>query len=467
MKPHDLDAADYVRWAVSDYDTVTIFAQSEKARRAIYHRLKADVLASKVVTFDAAASRVLAEVSMLPPDQLLRAARSARLPWPQALIVIDFHTYLQGTRPLGAPVDKENTPEQMPLLISTDDTGSRGTATFLARIRLTPSDRDAGLVCEPVGARYDFSGVTLPVPDPLCRAVVRRAMTDRLQARFNNGKGEMAAHLEERLKLLGTDETQPSKEAAIEVVSEVLFGRPSEDAWSLGTGFIPAKLREFEDVRGRAVAWRAALRQDVDTLAEIGRMLTPVFCPYSRASEFNFADDATEGERQVAEIAMKAAMESSGTARLVLAILAVLGESGAVSVEVGRPSGARMVGTRRVPFMATSRVVIDLAHLGIVSPFRAPGSGSDGSRGLVAEHAVRGHWVHYHVDRTRRCDHDWKPAAKRPTGRAARADVVSAATIDGKRQECACGALRVWRSEHVRGSAARGTKLGKRVDVIA
>jgi hypothetical protein len=431
MKPDDLSAPDYIRWAVADPKNVTLWARGPASQSRVFNRLKADVLRSRVVVFDKAATDVIARVASLPPADLLRAALSARMPWPAAIVIFDYAHFLQMTVPDSRDVDPE-APNEFPILISADETGARGVASALGRMKVTQTGAMVGLTVEPVSIRFDFSGETLPRPDPGCRESVRRRMTANLEA----------IHARARMNM----DTQPTfamlsdkGRAAVEsVLSDVMLGRPHEDAWTLGSAYLPPSFGTDGGIHN----WQARITSETADMATIGRTMTPVWSPYCSPRDF----DGKGGWDD--EMMTQPIMEARGTGRIILAIMAILGESGSTVIETTRPAGSRMVGHRRTPFMAVSNIRIDLSRLIVTRPRDDAPQGP--SRSIKVEHQVRGHWVHYLRQGRPGCLHFFAPAGEA-----------------GRRQECACGAFRVWRSEHIRGSAAAGYAFMSPVTVTA
>jgi len=420
MKPDDLSAPDYIRWAVTDPDHVALWARGPTSQARAFNRLKADVLRSRMVVFDKAATEIIARVASLPPADLLRAARSARMPWPAAIVIFDYHHYLvnvSGSEDTVAP----DAPNEFPLLFTSDETGARGTVSCLGKMKVTPTDKFVGLTVEPVAIRFDTSGETFPRIDPKCREAVAVRMRANLQA--IHGRARLKMDDQPSFAILS-----PEGRAQVEtLLSYVMESRPHEDAWTLGSSFLPPS---FGTETGLA-DWDSRLRDEVNDLAAVGRMLTPQFSPYCSPRDFD-GKDGWDDEMLTGTI-----LEARGTGRVILAIMAILGESGSTVIETARPAGSRMVGHRRTPFMALSNIHIDLSRLTLLRPRDDAPQGP--SRSLKVEHQVRGHWVHYLRHGSPSCGHVWTPAGE-----------------SGRRQECGCGAFRVWRSEHIRGSATAG-----------
>ena len=430
MKPADLSAPDYIRWAVADPRRVSLWARQNQAQ--VYNRLRADVLRSRVVVFDKAATEVIARVASLPPADLLRAALSARLPWPAAICIFDYAHFLSVTGTAGKTIDPD-TSTDFPLLITTDETGARGAASCLGNMKITQTGAMVGLTAEPIGLRFDFSGVTAPRLDAGCRDLVATMMAANLSASKMNAEMSLDtipafSHLSphDRLHVMA-------------VLSEVMTGRPAEDAWSLGHAYLPPS---FGSNTSGVDGWIDRMRGETAHIAAVGRMLTPGFSPYCAPRDF-VAKDGFEPGMLTGPV-----MESRGTGRIILAMLAVLGESGSTVIETTRPAGARMVGPHRTAFMTVSNIRIDLSRLTVLRPRRDEPQGA--SQGLRIEHQVRGHWVHYLRHGAASCDHHWQPSGD-----------------TGKRQACACAAFRVWRAEHVRGSATAGYAFTSPIAVTA
>lgn len=429
MKPDDLSAPDYIRWAVSDPKNTTLWARGPASQSRVFNRLKADVLRSRIVVFDKAATAVLASVASLPPSDLLRAALSARMPWPASICIFDYAHFLSLTAT--GEVDPE-APNEFPILITADETGARGTASALGRMKVTQTGAMVGLTVEPVSIRFDFSGETLPHPDPGCRDSVRRRMTANLEAIHARAK----MRIDEQESFIGlSPEGRKTVEA---VLSEIMLARPHEDAWTLGHAFLPPSF----GTDGGLMNWNERIRSETADTASIGLTMTPVWSPYCSPRDFDGKDGWDD------DMMTQPIMEARGTGRIILAIMAVLGESGSTVIETTRPAGSRMVGHRRTPFMAVSNIRIDLSRLIVTRPRDEAPQGP--SRSLKVEHQVRGHWVHYLRHGSGSCAHLWTPAGEA-----------------GRRQECACGAFRVWRSEHIRGSAAAGYAFMSPVAVTA
>lgn len=431
MKPDDLSAPDYIRWAVNDPRNVTLWARGAPSQTRVFNRLRSDVLRSRIVVFDKAATEVIARVASLPPSDLLRAARSARSPWPACICIFDYAHFLSLTVTDGNEVDPE-APNEFPILITSDESGARGTASALGRMKVTQTGAMVGLTVEPASIRFDFSGETLPRPDPRCRESVRKRMTVNLEA----------IHLRARIQLDQQGNfasLSPEGRDQVEaVLTDIMLGRPHEDAWTLGSAFLPPSF----GTDGGIENWGQRIHAETADMATIGRMMTPCWSPYCSPADFDGKDGWDD------EMMTQPIMEARGTGRIILAIMAVLGESGSTVIETARPSGSRMVGHRRTPFMAVSHIRIDLSRLTLTRPHDDAPQGP--SRSLKVEHQVRGHWVHYLRHGAASCAHLWTPAGE-----------------GGRRQECGCGAFRVWRSEHIRGSAAAGYAFMSPVVVTA
>jgi hypothetical protein len=370
----------------------------------------------------------------------LRAATSARLPWPTALVSIDYHSYLNETTPGGLEArmgGTENVPSDMPILITSDDSGCRGRASIMGQLKITQTEKFVGLTVEPIGVSFDFSGETPAQGSARCTALVAAAMKTDVDRILKDADANFAT------------KPQPVSEQVRQIINGIMRDRPSSDVWLLGSSFLPplitmrdAQSRDFEgSVEDRQV-WLRDLQAETDALAAVGRMLACSWSAYASPQDFN----GSEGWND--EMLVDPIFESRGTGRLLLAIMAILGESGATVIETTRTGGSKMVGHRRLPLMTQSHVRIDLSRLSIL---RSVSDDRDGpARGVRVEHNVRGHWAHYLRNGSPSCAHVWTP-----DGEA------------GKRQRCACGGLRVWRSTHVRGSATKGYAFTSPVAVTA
>jgi len=397
MKRADLEPADLVSWALEVPDRcVTIYARDPARHRRAVEALRAAVRRGQAVVFDDDASWRVGEVSLLDGETLLHLSQSARLPWPSALVMVSFAGFSEAT---GAPVDPA-APSALGLLIERiGDDPAHVRSTTLCLHRSFGSDwTNIPLMLEPVGIEWDFrpGPPKLDRSTPLCE-FVRTECTDWVRTSITAD----AFH-------------------AVSVRRDML------DLFVLGRAFLPA-LRSSDDPGLSAVdqndeAWRIRL----------GAKARPV----STYSDLMELPDLKYREQFVREVI--------GASRIALTVLILLGLSGAVRVEETQPRGRRLVGGRPTPYLAKSRIVIDLApvHAAAVSA-SAEGHEAHARR----RHVVRGHWCYARKgDGDPACAHTWVPEPA--------ADARWATNVD--RQHCACGARRWWRREHERGDAAEG-----------
>lgn len=397
MKRADLEPADLVSWALEVPDRcVTIYARDPARHRRAVEALRAAVRRGQAVVFDDDASWRVGEVSLLDGETLLHLSQSARLPWPSALVMVSFAGFSEAT---GAPVDPA-APSALGLLIERiGDDPAHVRSTTLCLHRSFGSDwTNIPLMLEPVGIEWDFrpGPPKLDRSTPLCE-FVRTECTDWVRTSITAD----AFH-------------------AVSVRRDML------DLFVLGRAFLPA-LRSSDDPGLSAVdqndeAWRIRL----------GAKARPV----STYSDLMELPDLKYREQFVREVI--------GASRIALTVLILLGLSGAVRVEETQPRGRRLVGGRPTPYLAKSRIVIDLApvHAAAVSA-SAEGHEAHARR----RHVVRGHWCYARKgDGDPACAHTWVPEPA--------ADARWATNVD--RQYCACGARRWWRREHERGDAAEG-----------
>ena len=397
MKRADLEPADLVSWALEVPDRcVTIYARDPARHRRAVEALRAAVRRGQAVVFDDDASWRVGEVSLLDGETLLHLSQSARLPWPSALVMVSFAGFSEAT---GAPVDPA-APSALGLLIERiGDDPAHVRSTTLCLHRSFGSDwTNIPLMLEPVGIEWDFrpGPPKLDRSTPLCE-FVRTECTDWVRTSITAD----AFH-------------------AVSVRRDML------DLFVLGRAFLPA-LRSSDDPGLSAVdqndeAWRIRL----------GAKARPV----STYSDLMELPDLKHREQFVREVI--------GASRIALTVLILLGLSGAVRVEETQPRGRRLVGGRPTPYLAKSRIVIDLApvHAAAVSA-SAEGHEAHARR----RHVVRGHWCYARKgDGDPACAHTWVPEPA--------ADARWATNVD--RQHCACGARRWWRREHERGDAAEG-----------
>lgn len=397
MKRADLEPADLVSWALEVPDRcVTIYARDPARHRRAVEALRAAVRRGQAVVFDDDASWRVGEVSLLDGETLLHLSQSARLPWPSALVMVSFAGFSEAT---GAPVDPA-APSALGLLIERiGDDPAHVRSTTLCLHRSFGSDwTNIPLMLEPVGIEWDFrpGPPKLDRSTPLCE-FVRTECTDWVRTSITAD----AFH-------------------AVSVRRDML------DLFVLGRAFLPA-LRSSDDPGLSAVdqndeAWRIRL----------GAKARPV----STYSDLMELPDLKYREQFVREVI--------GASRITLTVLILLGLSGAVRVEETQPRGRRLVGGRPTPYLAKSRIVIDLApvHAAAVSA-SAEGHEAHARR----RHVVRGHWCYARKgDGDPACAHTWVPEPA--------ADARWATNVD--RQHCACGARRWWRREHERGDAAEG-----------
>ena len=397
MKRADLEPADLVSWALEVPDRcVTIYARDPARHRRAVEALRAAVRRGQAVVFDDDASWRVGEVSLLDGETLLHLSQSARLPWPSALVMVSFAGFSEAT---GAPVDPA-APSALGLLIERiGDDPAHVRSTTLCLHRSFGSDwTNIPLMLEPVGIEWDFrpGPPKLDRSTPLCE-FVRTECTDWVRTSITAD----AFH-------------------AVSVRRDML------DLFVLGRAFLPA-LRSSDDPGLSAVdqndeAWRIRL----------GAKARPV----STYSDLMELPDLKYREQFVREVI--------SASRIALTVLILLGLSGAVRVEETQPRGRRLVGGRPTPYLAKSRIVIDLApvHAAAVSA-SAEGHEAHARR----RHVVRGHWCYARKgDGDPACAHTWVPEPA--------ADARWATNVD--RQHCACGARRWWRREHERGDAAEG-----------
>lgn len=397
MKRADLEPADLVPWALEVPDRcVTIYARDPARHRRAVEALRAAVRRGQAVVFDDDASWRVGEVSLLDGETLLHLSQSARLPWPSALVMVSSAGFSEAT---GAPVDPA-APSALGLLIERiGDDPAHVRSTTLCLHRSFGSDwTNIPLILEPVGIEWDFrpGPPKLDRSTPLCE-FVRTECTDWVRTSITAD----AFH-------------------AVSVRRDML------DLFVLGRAFLPA-LRSCDDPGLSAVdqndeAWRIRL----------GAKARPV----STYSDLMELPDLKHREQFVREVI--------GASRIALTVLILLGLSGAVRVDETQPRGRRLVGGRPTPYLAKSRIVIDLApvHAAAVSA-SAEGHEAHARR----RHVVRGHWCYARKgDGDPACAHTWVPEPA--------ADGRWATNVD--RQHCACGARRWWRREHERGDAAEG-----------
>ena len=408
MKRADLEPADLVSWALEVPDRcVTIYARDPARHRRAVEALRAAVRRGQAVVFDDDASWRVGEVSLLDGETLLHLSQSARLPWPSALVMVSFAGFSEAT---GAPVDPA-APSALGLLIERiGDDPAHVRSTTLCLHRSFGSDwTNIPLMLEPVGIEWDFrpGPPKLDRSTPLCE-FVRTECTDWVRTSITAD----AFH-------------------AVSVRRDML------DLFVLGRAFLPA-LRSSDDPGLSAVdqnddpGLSAVDQNDEAWRIRLGAKARPV----STYSDLMELPDLKHREQFVRGVI--------GASRIALTVLILLGLSGAVRVEETQPRGRRLVGGRPTPYLAKSRIVIDLApvHAAAVSA-SAEGHEAHARR----RHVVRGHWCYARKgDGDPACAHTWVPEPA--------ADARWATNVD--RQHCACGARRWWRREHERGDAAEG-----------
>lgn len=397
MKRADLEPADLVSWALEVPDRcVTIYARDPARHRRAVEALRAAVRRGQAVVFDDDASWRVGEVSLLDGETLLHLSQSARLPWPSALVMVSFAGFSEAT---GAPVDPV-APSALGFLIERiGDDPAHVRSTTLCLYRSFGSDwTNIPLRLEPVGIEWDFrpGPPKLDRSTPLCE-FVRTECTDWVRTSITAD----AFH-------------------AVSVRRDML------DLFVLGRAFFPA-LRSGDDP-----GLSAADQNDEAWRIRLGAKARPV----STYSDLMELPDLKHREQFVRDVI--------GASRIALTVLILLGLSGAVRVDETQPRGRRLVGGRPTPYLAKSRIVIDLApvHAAAVSA-SAEGHEAHARR----RHVVRGHWCYARKgDGDPACAHTWVPEPA--------ADGRWATNVD--RQHCACGARRWWRREHERGDAAEG-----------
>lgn len=447
VKIADLSPIDALRYGADHYDPKAFLpiAGPGEPGKACCDRLRSTLQRSHAVIFDTAASEKLGELSVQPPGVLLYLAQSARLPWESVLLQVDMKGFRRG----GGTATDNSDPHHVLTLLEAPVRSSLVRASFFA-IGSRDNPQALPIVSEPYGALIDTSFDTLPSRDtPFCR-------------RMRPMAAEFADDLLGEIAGAAINVSIPMDAAGI--LERMLGGRDPLDLIMLGREFIPPLIVSGSPVADASVAagktrpvgidlWRPG---DLEARIALGALMSPCRTPYADP-------DSLPSKFSPDRVIRETLQEAFGAARLSLAAMIVFGISGAQALVDPRPRGARMVGNKRCPYLATWRIVIDLSHPSYQVPARDDEKHEPAFHKRA--HHVRGFWRYFRAfgrGGDPLCSHQWETLPVVPSRRGKPVEE------DPDRQHCAiCDARRTWTEEHQRGDAALGYVTHPTVEVTA
>ena len=444
MRHADLSEIDRLRWAVDQPPGERIVAAIRSSHYpAMQARLRAAVVRSHAVVFDKAASAKTGEISNMGPEVMLHLLQSARLPWDSVIVQIDRAAFWKTANahweatgnPSGASMGEGDgglgTDHLLFLIQQINGDPARIQCLTFAPPGPDEDRSTLDFLLEPLVFNIDVSGESVPSRSSSVAKLFRFSCSEHLLKQAKRvrelSKGvPLSAEFGDRL------DWTPE-----ELRYQMIQGRDPLDLLILGREFIPDRAK-FTAGGRTMLAIGDWPQEDLDYRVRLAAMAAPVPSPYAELNTLEEAERASMLRLMTEEIL--------GVPRMVLCILTALGISGGMVLTDVRPRGHRMVGNRRCPYLATSRIVIDLAHpMHTVRP-RLEGDSGQHRRA----HEVRGFWRYYRAyGRGGRpgCAHHWDTAVPENPE----------VPIDRNRQACIhCAAKRTWIPQHQRGDASLG-----------